>query len=189
MAPPYTVFSAEQISLSLASLLTDSGMFVNAGSWILPLIMLPHTCLWMPEFLRILVQVSIVSTMDSEEFPVKIGSCDFTWSVSMFVWCVTIPLVVNRFLRLSTYFCESVFFLISWLNAIKLLRKSSPKHSSSSMVIAANALQVVCRSLCNLSAFFPACLCAANRWLSSEALLCTNLYFTLCLHHLCQFPS
>ena len=143
MAPPYTTFNALQISSNLASLLTERGMLDSVGSCILPNIMLPHICLWIPEFFRILTHVSLASIIYIDVLPVNMGSCVFTWSVSIFVWCVTIPLLDSRFFMSVTLVLASSFFLVSSINVTRLLKNSSPKHSSTTTVRAVNSLHAV----------------------------------------------
>ena len=161
MAPPYTKLNSLQISSYFASSFTVRGMLDSAGSCILSRIMLPQICLWIPEFFRIFVQVSLASRIESEDSPVKIGSWFFTWSELMLVWWVTIPLLDSRLFISNTLSLAFSFFLVSSTNANMLLKNSSPKHSSAMTVRAVNSLHATWRSVCSFSALFPACLCSA----------------------------
>ena len=131
-------------------------MLDNAGFSILLKIILPHICLCMPALVRLFIQVSNASNMDSDDAPVKIGNCALICSGLMLVCCITMPLSADSALRLFTLSWASLLPAVALLKSISLSRKSSPKQLLSSMQISSSASHAVCRSLFRLSAFFPA---------------------------------
>ena len=111
-------------------------MLDKAGFSTLLKIIPSHICLCMPALVRLFIQVSNASNMDSEEAPVKIGNCALICSGLILVCCITMPLSADSALRFFTLSWASLLPAVALLNSIRLPRNSSPKQLLSSMLFA-----------------------------------------------------